>query len=964
MRRTRRRPGEQESSVVVMTTVAPAIKPSPGKRKLRSPLGKQLNAGVPFASEQPDISPKKRVVGGSADSNSNDGILDGRTLQAPPMWGSNTDALRFSHSHGSGSCGRSALPPTPLFRRDDTYSSCTPPEKGPLHFGTFPDSLPPITSSAMDVGEDGPVGWRGGMLSSRRDSAGDAADGSDGDEGSLRQSLMDECSAMDTSASSYLAEAPEEWNKSERGLASVDTAVSPIAFAGSPSQSYGQRGRIRTSSSPLMDDIDDQEMAGSHSFSPDGIVGASRLEAMRSGSRGNSSGTLESIASNGVERGAADDENDGFDINDGEEDLDEGVRGGGGQLAYPFEGGVDAITARLLFSPWSSGGSGCSTPRSDVTRTRRPRNSSSIRGCDSDVSPAVVGDGGGSSSSIGEHRSSPPLPEIAPNSTPAVSNGRGVSSLTCQTATPAAGNRLRRTEGRFGVAGWEGNGLPPPPSTGGFGTGIKRPPPAPTPSPADFQNGGSSEYWTPHPPPLGSGGRTSPLSGSGFQRPQSRRTSNASTVTIPATPDPSDTTLDASFSGFKGLNSSTVTVPFRGGIGAGGRGGGSSHAGGGGVLQTPLKPPAACPPTPERPQPWEGHSPTAHIGMGGGGAALSRRSSLKDSKVLAGGATEPVKFTEDFTDIRTIGEGNFARVMRAVWKKNNQVYAIKMSKRKFKGDKDRANYLQEATTLQKLNSCPYVVHFEGAWQEDGFFYVQTELCELGNLKDLTQALRAEAVDGILPDSFCWKIAHDAAEGLHYIHMHDIVHLDIKPSNIFLSSEGNFKIGDFGMATAVSTADSEGHEGDRCYMAPELFGNAWSTPADMFSLGVTLHEVASGLTPPANDELWHQMRQNRAPPLPDHCGADLAEMIKALLSQAAEDRPTADALRLHYRVKVALSLDVALMRTAQRMAQAEEASGSLGRSASYDAMQAASSLGAGDTTPTQRYSSPAYMWPRG
>jgi serine/threonine protein kinase len=196
--------------------------------------------------------------------------------------------------------------------------------------------------------------------------------------------------------------------------------------------------------------------------------------------------------------------------------------------------------------------------------------------------------------------------------------------------------------------------------------------------------------------------------------------------------------------------------------------------------------------------------------------------------------------------------------------------------------------------LQKLSACPYIVNFERAWQEDGYLYTQAELCELGNLKKVIE--RVLDSGSSFPDSSVWKVAHDVGEGLHFIHSHSFVHLDIKPSNVFICLSGRMKIGDFGMATAFG--DRNGQEGDAAYMALELLNMQERKPsADIFSLGLTLYEMAVGLREvPVTGPLWHALREGAAPPLPMHRCTVLRDIIVAMMDRCEENRPSANFVR--------------------------------------------------------------------
>jgi len=69
----------------------------------------------------------------------------------------------------------------------------------------------------------------------------------------------------------------------------------------------------------------------------------------------------------------------------------------------------------------------------------------------------------------------------------------------------------------------------------------------------------------------------------------------------------------------------------------------------------------------------------------------------------------------------------------------------------------------------------------------------------------------------------------------FIHDNRILHLDLKPANIFVTAEGRLKIGDFGMASVWPRSTGEGfeREGDKEYMAPEVLQGRYSPAADIF-----------------------------------------------------------------------------------------------------------------------------------
>jgi mitosis inhibitor protein kinase SWE1 len=101
---------------------------------------------------------------------------------------------------------------------------------------------------------------------------------------------------------------------------------------------------------------------------------------------------------------------------------------------------------------------------------------------------------------------------------------------------------------------------------------------------------------------------------------------------------------------------------------------------------------------------------------------------------------------------------------------------------------------------------------------------------------------------------------EIALGIRYIHAQGFLHLDIKPANIFISFEGCLKIGDFGMATTYPAAPGIEREGDREYIAPEVLSRQrYDKPADIFSLGIMMLEIAANIVLPDNGVHWQKLR---------------------------------------------------------------------------------------------------------
>eukprot|EP00814_Leptocylindrus_danicus_P018844 CAMPEP_0116049760 /NCGR_PEP_ID=MMETSP0321-20121206/30339_1 /TAXON_ID=163516 /ORGANISM="Leptocylindrus danicus var. danicus, Strain B650" /LENGTH=1146 /DNA_ID=CAMNT_0003532213 /DNA_START=82 /DNA_END=3522 /DNA_ORIENTATION=- len=289
-------------------------------------------------------------------------------------------------------------------------------------------------------------------------------------------------------------------------------------------------------------------------------------------------------------------------------------------------------------------------------------------------------------------------------------------------------------------------------------------------------------------------------------------------------------------------------------------------------------------------------------------------------------------FNTHFENLGQLGSGTFADVYKCRDVQTRQIYAIKRSRRPFRSLRDRDAALEEVRTMQKLQTspspCVYIVQFVRAWQEDGYFYSQMEVCSKCDCAVLLDALKQHQhqhrthqqdysallklpSSRLTPLSTIYKIAHDVCRGLQHIHDHGMVHHDIKPSNIFFSiaavdhaafsGGGNVmnpicKIGDYGTAGSIGSSE-DGHEADTAYMPLESLqsNGVLSTAGDMFSFGMTLYELSSGVSwsVPNEGRRWHEVRAaGHVCDLPQCRPASLGVLIGSLITPDFAQRPSA------------------------------------------------------------------------
>ncbi|MBE6813297.1 MAG: hypothetical protein E7523_10520 [Ruminococcaceae bacterium] len=215
---------------------------------------------------------------------------------------------------------------------------------------------------------------------------------------------------------------------------------------------------------------------------------------------------------------------------------------------------------------------------------------------------------------------------------------------------------------------------------------------------------------------------------------------------------------------------------------------------------------------------------------------------------------------EGWETVREIGSGSFGTVyeiQRKLINGQSETAAMKvMQLPKKKSEIDRlyrsgytkeniaANYresckniTEEYSLMRKLDGSANVVnckdiHYMPHEDDIGWdIFIRMEL-----LKPLEDVLASD-----IPEETVLRLGIDMCKALELCKKHNIVHRDIKPQNIFISPNGDYKLGDFGIAREMEATEKGTAIGTFNYMAPEVFfGQAYGSRADIYSLGIVLY----------------------------------------------------------------------------------------------------------------------------
>jgi eukaryotic-like serine/threonine-protein kinase len=237
--------------------------------------------------------------------------------------------------------------------------------------------------------------------------------------------------------------------------------------------------------------------------------------------------------------------------------------------------------------------------------------------------------------------------------------------------------------------------------------------------------------------------------------------------------------------------------------------------------------------------------------------------------------------------ISEIGQGAMGVVYKAVDPIIDRTVAIKtinlnLSRQEL--EEYEARFQQEIKAAGRLNH-PNIVTIYDVGKTESVAYMAMEFLEGNELKDMIASGNLPTADQVV------DIIAQVADGLWFAHQQDIVHRDVKPSNIMVMKGGIAKITDFGIARLPNSAVKTMTGlilGSPRYMSPEqVIGKAIDARSDIFSLGVVLYEALTGVAPFDGDNVNAIMYAtvNTTPPAPSSHNRTLPPMLDLIAAKA-------------------------------------------------------------------------------
>ena len=236
-----------------------------------------------------------------------------------------------------------------------------------------------------------------------------------------------------------------------------------------------------------------------------------------------------------------------------------------------------------------------------------------------------------------------------------------------------------------------------------------------------------------------------------------------------------------------------------------------------------------------------------------------------------------------------IGRGGMAIVYRAYDLKAHQTVAMKVLREEYEEDPEyQERFKREAEVCRKLNH-PNVVNLIDSGRTGGISYIAMEYVDGQTLKEIITE------SGHIGQEEAVRCTLQILAALAHAHQRGVVHRDVKPQNVMVSSSGQVKIGDFGIAGLADskTLTSDGNVmGSVHYFSPEQAKGMKATAAsDLYSVGVMLYEMLSGHVPFEGETavsvaMMHLMETAK----PIEQEADVCRAVELIVKKALQKQP--------------------------------------------------------------------------
>ncbi len=239
--------------------------------------------------------------------------------------------------------------------------------------------------------------------------------------------------------------------------------------------------------------------------------------------------------------------------------------------------------------------------------------------------------------------------------------------------------------------------------------------------------------------------------------------------------------------------------------------------------------------------------------------------------------------------INVLSDGGIARVYLGIQEKLNRKVAIKILKPFFLKDKDMAGRFKKEAKTAAMLTHSNIVHIYDTGEIGEFQYIVMEYLE----ESLRERMKLEP-QGKIPPEIALNLIEEIIKALDYAHFRGVYHRDIKPENIMFRQDSTPVLVDFGIAyvydSSIRMTGSDTIMGTVYYMSPEQCNALKDVDgrADVYSLGVVLYEMLTGLKPYTGGGLISILQQHTKKPIP-RLPDDLSDYQPLINKMMAKDK---------------------------------------------------------------------------
>ncbi|KAG6880202.1 hypothetical protein C0992_003866 [Termitomyces sp. T32_za158] len=273
-----------------------------------------------------------------------------------------------------------------------------------------------------------------------------------------------------------------------------------------------------------------------------------------------------------------------------------------------------------------------------------------------------------------------------------------------------------------------------------------------------------------------------------------------------------------------------------------------------------------------------------------------------DGVNFSSGASFDINMSQLHLDVE-LGRGNYGTVKKVLHKPTNVAMAMKEIRLEL--DEAKLNAIIMELDVLHRAVAPEIVEFYGAFFIESCVYYCMEYMDAGSLDKLQGA-------GV-PENILGRIASSMVRGLKFLKDDlQIIHRDVKPTNVLVNTKGEIKLCDFGVSGQLEKSLAKTNIGCQSYMAPERIkgesqGNlgTYTVSSDVWSLGLSMIEIAIGQYPFPPESYANVFAQLTAivhgdsPSLPeDRFSAEVRDWVARCLEKKPEERATYQELLDH------------------------------------------------------------------